>query len=56
MSCKRKCNDCCDCLSPVPAGCAACRFFTYCQQMISRKGTETSCDWIPNRYQARSAA
>lgn len=50
MSDKCNCNDCCACLSPVPDGCKSCAHFQRCGWLLSRRGEETECDWIPSKY------
>lgn len=53
MACKRKCNDCVECLAAHPEGktCRDCRRFERCRAFLNRKGTETHCDWIPSAFQ-----
>lgn len=51
--CKCKGYGCCACMSAHPPGktCKDCVWFERkCSWLLSYKGTETACDWIPSRY------
>ena len=56
MACKQNCNDCCECLSPIPDGgtCeSSCRHVAHCKAIFGQQGNETCCQWIPSRFLAK---
>lgn len=43
---------CVECEAKLTDGktCADCAFLAKCKGLIGRRGTETTCDWIPSRF------
>lgn len=58
MTCKHNCNDCVECLSPLPVGktCADCRHVRRCTIIFGQEASEAACQFIPSRWHERPAA